>query len=219
MMFLNLFAPFDSSMDELLVYSDKIGLFEAFGYAERERLINIRDEGARALSLGGLIALKEILDKRSLSPSLIIRESGGKPRFISADAGEFSISHSGDLSVALYGRKSKIGVDIEKISLKRDLRGIAKRFFSCSESQYLEEKEYEAESFYKIWTAKEAIAKFEGEALADILRGLDITSECKKYKLAHFHLIYGGEAYVLCVCGEDSIEMIKNFNNIEILNL
>ena len=28
---------FDSSMDELLVYSDKIGLFEAFGYAERER--------------------------------------------------------------------------------------------------------------------------------------------------------------------------------------
>ncbi len=219
MMFLNLFTPLESSMDELLVYSDKIGLFEAFGYAEMQRLMNIRDEGARELSLGGLIALKEILDKRCLSPSLIIRESGRKPRFMRSDAGGFSISHSGDLSVALYGGKSSVGVDIEKISLKRDLRGIAKRFFSCAERQYLEDREYEAESFYKIWTAKEAIAKFEGEALADILRGLDVTAACEKYKLAHFRVIYGGEAYVLCVCGEDSIEMIKNFNNIEILNL
>ncbi len=219
MMFLNIFTRLESSIDELLVYSDKIGLFEAFGYAERQRIMNIKDGDARALSLGGLIALKEILDKRLVSASLIIRESGGKPRFERSAAGGFSISHSGNLSVALYGCGDKIGVDIEKISLNRDLRGIAKRFFSCDEREYLEEREYQSEAFYKIWTAKEAIAKSEGEALADILRGLDVMAACEKYKLTHFRVRCGGEAYLLCVCGEDSIEMIKNFNDIEILKL
>ena len=181
--------------------------------------MNIKDNRARALSLGGLIALKETLYKLDVQPSALLRGSGRKPEFCATETGSFSISHSGELSVTLYSKDGDVGVDVEKISVNRDIRGISERFFSCDERKYLEEREYSVEDFYKIWTAKEAILKFSGGALSDILKGLNVLSVCEKYKLEYFLLNYKGESYVICVCGKDSTEIISDIGNIEALSL
>ena len=219
MMFLNFCAPFEERADELFEYSEKIGAFEIFGASEKQRLLNIRDERARALSLGGIIALKETLDKLDLCGSAILRKNGGKPEFQSAETGSFSISHSGEVAVSLYSKDCDVGVDVEKMNSSRDVRGIADRFFSCDEIKYLEERDYSIEAFYKIWTAKESIAKLKGEALSDILKGLNVLKVSEEYKLAHFRLCYNEETYVICACGEELTEIISEIGNIEVLNL
>ena len=220
MIHLNFFAPLEKSIDDLLELSERISLFESFGYAEKQRLMTIRDNQARALSFGGLIALKETIDKLSHQGNFVIkRDDGGKPKFIYSESGSFSISHSGALSVCLYRKDGDVGVDIEKVRTDRDVRGISKRFFSCAETEYLEKHGYDIEAFYKIWTAKEAIAKFEGRALVGILKGFDTVSSCEKYKLVHYRIRYGGEDYVMCVCGGESIEIINNIGSIETIDL
>lgn len=218
MTLLNIFSPFKENSDKLFCSSDENHLFDVFGYDEKQRIMHIGDLHSRALSLGGLIALKEITDKIPLYDSLeIVREASGKPKFLNSEAGYFSISHSGGLSVALYSKDAPVGVDIEKIRANRDIKGIANRFFSSGEREYLEKNGYETDAFYKIWTAKEAISKLEGGRLVDILKDIDIFKAFEKYKLTHFRLTYRNEIYIICVCGDDSIEIIKNNNDVKFI--
>lgn len=86
----------------------------------------------------------------------------GKP-FANGTNAHFSVSHSGDLVICAVSEK-EIGTDIEK---KREIRlDAAKRFATESEIDYIGNS---TDSFFEIWTLKEAYFKCIGTGLgADI---------------------------------------------------
>jgi 4'-phosphopantetheinyl transferase len=80
-----------------------------------------------------------------------------------------SISHSGLWMACLISTGGKsAGIDMEDLSLKRNFLNLARHFFSYEEYEYV--KELGVLAFYKLWTAKEAIAKLRGKGLSEVLR-------------------------------------------------
>ncbi len=103
---------------------------------------------------------------RTFAPQLteaelsIGRSRAGKPFFTSPAAADiqFSISHSGGLWACILG-KSPCGIDLqENRSCRQD--AIAARYFSENEADYV--RKTGLSGFYRIWTRREAFAKFTG---------------------------------------------------------
>lgn len=106
-----------------------------------------------------------------VSPVEIIFEYGplGKPHLIAAQNPrgiQFSLSHAGNRSVLLVGTSLHLGVDVENLDRKKQLRwqSIAERFFHPEEAALLlaTESALASELFIKLWTIKEALIKAEG---------------------------------------------------------
>jgi 4'-phosphopantetheinyl transferase len=102
----------------------------------------------------------------------------GKPYLASGQGPEFSVSHSH--SRALYGiaRGREIGVDLERIGKPSlDHERIAGRFFSPAEAAYLMSlpPETRVETFFRIWTLKEAYVKALGEGLRIPLASFEVS--------------------------------------------
>ena len=181
---------------------------EWFGVAESRRIFSIKNERRRAESIAGLVALKNALG--DISSTSILRDSNGRPRFADKTGIDFSISHSGILSVAALTKSpsGRVGVDIEKVEVdekKEDThRRIAGRYFSDEEKLAFYASSTSVE-FYRIWTAKEARAKLTGVGLAALLSSsqpLNI-SQNEEYHFMHFLLTYNDEEYVLTVCTDE----------------
>ena len=89
----------------------------------------------------------------------------GKPRIAPTDGHEnlwgFNVSHSGEIAVVALCRDSEVGVDIEAIRENLDWKGIAKRFFSEDEQNYIFSLEAieRLGAFYRCWTRKESFIK------------------------------------------------------------
>ncbi|MGE5612115.1 MAG: 4'-phosphopantetheinyl transferase family protein [Bacillota bacterium] len=103
----------------------------------------------------------------------------GKPALCepqSATRFHFSISHSGDLFTCAVTSGGEIGIDIEQVRSDIDFDAIARRFFSLKEAALLnrlhaQEKE---DTFFALWTCKEAIAKALGTGLSLELGDCDV---------------------------------------------
>lgn len=162
---------------ERLMSEDFYDLVNAlpFGESEKSRLAAIGNSKHKWESLGGLVALARLLDKREGEPShfstVITRASSGKPYFDSPTAPYFGISHSDGVAAAAIVdcRYGEIGFDIELINTNYDFERVADRYFTEEEKKEFEASGKSAESFYAIWTAKEAFAKMDGRGLAAVV--------------------------------------------------
>ncbi|MGN1144795.1 MAG: 4'-phosphopantetheinyl transferase family protein [Anaerovoracaceae bacterium] len=88
------------------------------------------------------------------------RSTAGKPFFTSPAAAdiEFSISHSGGLWACILGKRP-CGIDLqENRACRQD--AIASRYFSDAEADYVTKTGLSG--FYRVWTRREAFAKFTG---------------------------------------------------------
>lgn len=100
----------------------------------------------------------------------------GKPSLKPMDAAEpalhFNLSHSSDLALLAITRVGPVGVDLEAINPKRDILGIAQRFFHPTEWQTLRDAptDHQHELFFDLWSCKEAIVKTRGNG---IVSGID----------------------------------------------
>ncbi len=82
---------------------------------------------------------------------------------------QISNSHSGAWIACLISEAEyPAGIDLEDLSIKRSYLKLAEHYFSVSEIEYV--KRHGPEAFYKLWTAKEAIAKLQGKGLAEALK-------------------------------------------------
>lgn len=81
---------------------------------------------------------------------------------------QFNLSHSEDMTVCAIHAHSPLGIDIEKIQVKKNHGALAKRFFTEKEYQALMQSDIKTHNaeFYFIWTAKEAIIKAAGLGIA-----------------------------------------------------
>lgn len=172
-------------------------IISVFGENEGERLKTINNQRARLASLGGLVALSSLVGDKG---GIICRNECGKPYFKDSSLGHFSISHSGILSVAAYGG-CEIGIDLERIDTSRDLKRIADRFFTERELDIFRKEGDTAESFFEIWTKKEAYVKYLGGAFASIF-----SKDIRDVILKSIRFEYDDGEYILTLCALDETE-------------
>jgi len=109
-------------------------------------------------------------------------DSKGKP-YVSdpEDKGalQFSISHSAGLAVFAFRRGGSVGVDVERISGFPDMRDVAVSNFTSNEIQEIDDasEEDRVETFFKLWTRKEAVLKANGMGLLLPLGSVDVSAQ------------------------------------------
>ena len=141
---------------------------------EQGRAARLRFENIRERWIAGRGLLRQILGYYvGCDPSEVCFEYGpnGKPVFPGSDhALHFNFSHSGNLALCAISDEQAVGVDIEKICFIAEAAPIALRCFSREEQiEYdcatLEEKQ---RMFYRIWTRKEAVLKWNGRGIGNM---------------------------------------------------
>ncbi len=81
----------------------------------------------------------------------------------------FNISHSGEWVLIAFA-DSELGVDIEEIKSSFSFQAIIEDQFSETESNFLHNSSDPLDSFYTLWTRKEALLKAWGTGLKEDLR-------------------------------------------------
>lgn len=104
------------------------------------------------------------------SPTLIQISYGekGKPRLKSAENNlQFNLSHAGELALLAVSTEYPIGIDLEFLGMRKNLRRIARKMFDHKAFRQLESLDDEAlkQAFFLHWTALEASAKAEGRGI------------------------------------------------------
>ena len=144
------------------------------GETKRSEWLQMREERARE-SLSGILLLQHGMEQAGISPigKRIAYGEKGKP-YLQDTSLTFSISHANGLAVCAVERSenggaSGLGVDVETLDARSEesMQRIAERWFT--EREKLSFSEFpDAIQFFKIWTGKEALAKWTGEGLARV---------------------------------------------------
>ncbi len=89
----------------------------------------------------------------------------------------FNISHSHGMGLWAFGLGQPIGVDVEWVHRKADVKKLGKRFFSQREWADLCTLSNDAllAGFFQCWTQKEAFVKALGDGLSFSLKAFDVT--------------------------------------------
>lgn len=146
------------------------------------------------------------------------KEDFGKPYFPEYPCLTFNISHSGFAAVCAFGvNVGEIGIDLEYIERKvftSKFERIALRLFSESEIEEIRGSADGAAEFYRIWTAHEALAKYTGRGISEILekgRGASKKAEKSDGKIYSSVVKIGGLEYAMSLAvGEKVAESAKN---------
>lgn len=120
----------------------------------------------------------------------IYKNAYGKPMY-SDDKVHFSFSHTKELLSVVFGN-CNVGVDIEKIDLKRVNEGL--------KSRVLTEKEnvVSKDDLFKFWTKKEAIFKLDGNNALFVPKNI----ESCNYSTKSFKINFANDAYYCSVAAE-----------------
>jgi 4'-phosphopantetheinyl transferase len=98
----------------------------------------------------------------------------GKPFLSGQPSTTFSLSHSGDITVAAVAIDHEVGVDVEDLAKMRNIQALATKTLSDAERGYFESSGADAECFLRLWTRKEAVLKASGLGITRRLSTVDI---------------------------------------------
>lgn len=173
---------------------------EAYFSEIRER----KNQDGNKESLSALLVLAALLERADIpSFDLILdRHESGKPYFSNSPI-EFSLSHSHGYAAAAISDSSRVGIDVETAQISAEkAEKLAQRFFSEAEI-----KEFQAapQSFLKIWTKKEALAKMLGTPLSDLIAIEKKTPNTKRENTFFYEL--SADGHPMTVCLEKSCEI------------
>ena len=139
--------------------------FEYTGESKRKEEHNI------AYSL-----LDDLLKENGINEYEIVKNENGKP-FLKDNSLFFSISHTNGFC-AVCINDTPVGIDCEKIdeNFQTQVEKLSRRYFCKNEIELIEKNNFDVLSFFKIWTAKEAIIKKFGYN-ASYIEKIDTTKE------------------------------------------
>lgn len=102
----------------------------------------------------------------------VVRSPKGKPLITGVTNSEIhvSVSHCLDTFACIISNFN-CGIDIQN-SRNINYLKVAERFYDASEIEYV--KKNGKEGFYKLWTRKEAYAKYMGTGIIEVLRGTNV---------------------------------------------
>ena len=90
--------------------------------------------------------------------------------------------------------------NLKKNPKKTDIGKIAGRFFSIGEQKLVDEGG--TDTFYRLWTMKEAYAKFTGRGIGEVLAGTDVT-QLQNVLFTEYRLD-NGMYCAICMPGEET---------------
>lgn len=143
---------------------------------ERERAQRLHSTLDRRRFVAARAVLREILAGYLAVPPHALRFAygpGGKPE-LAEPAGtglQFNLSHCDSLALYAVSRGEPVGVDLERIRPLPEMTLITTRYFRPAESALLHRLDpgHRLETFFQLWTQKEAVAKARGIGLAEAL--------------------------------------------------
>ena len=129
-----------------------------------EKLIHPADVERSILCRGILRTV--LADYLAVIPKLISfeRNENGKP-FLRHSEMEFNLSHSNDRMLIAVTAGRSVGVDIEFHRENVKMTAIAKRWFSPKEQSFFQDANKPKETFFDIWSKKEAYVKAKGQGI------------------------------------------------------
>lgn len=94
---------------------------------------------------------------------------------------QFNVAHSQKWAAFAINTDAEIGVDVESLNRPLDWQGIASRFFTGPETEWIRGKGDEPldlilSRFFRCWTRKEAVLKTLGQGLNFSLLGVDVVT-------------------------------------------
>lgn len=159
--------------------------------------------GKRDLWKSGREMVKKLLFLFGIEDSVEICESQyGKPYINKYDNIEFNISDTDSyVAVAINDENISVGIDIESLERKYNPQ-IVKKIFTENEKKAMENSLNATQTFYEIWTLKEAYLKAIGTGVTGEIRLIDTTESVfrkncmtriiKKYNLVcSVYMVYG----------------------------
>lgn len=123
--------------------------------------------------------LRQILAKKinTTPKSLVFKKNvNGKP-FLADRKVEFNISHSRDRLLIAISPTKAVGIDIEFKRKNINMEAIAKRYFSKSEYSFLKSSQNLQDSFFDLWSRKEAYVKALGSGVFKDFAKLEVPLE------------------------------------------
>lgn len=187
-----------------------------FAEERKERIRKLKNPSAARLSAGAGLLLYFALEKNGLADKLEEIQTGrhGKP-FLSESGFFFSLSHSGSLALCAFG-DAALGADIQQI--KEPIPQKTSKIFSSQEKEYLLSKEGRGrvEAFYKIWTRKESLMKWDGRGLRLPMQGFSVVQNDMPVSVMAFEgktvffRDYKLPGYVISICVEQGVSEREN---------
>jgi 4'-phosphopantetheinyl transferase len=99
-----------------------------------------------------------------------------------AAALSFSVSHSGRHGLIAYSRDGRLGVDVEQIIPRRQLKSLIEAVMGPDEQRELDQLEAPARlhQFFRLWTCKEALVKALGTGFSTDVSGFQIPPNIRR---------------------------------------
>ena len=146
--------------DEIIVYAFDLDAlpdqYQSLSKDEQEHADNMPITKVKQRFINARGMLRRLLQ----TDTPLQKNKHGKP-YLDNCSLRFNVSHSHQFAVIALAQKTDIGVDIEQVRKMNDLPAIAKRVFSEQELKLSQDKD----SFFRLWTRKEATIKCTGEGL------------------------------------------------------
>jgi 4'-phosphopantetheinyl transferase len=146
---------------------------------ERERVALFRLDDDRVRFAVTRATVRMLLADAGLGPPeclTIVAGPYGKPELSHPSALRFNVAHSGDVALVAVAEMREVGVDVEAIRMRSDLRAVARRFFTAAEAGTLAvlDDDVLAAAFHRCWVRKEACIKATGLGLRLPLDGFEV---------------------------------------------
>lgn len=149
--------------------NDFWALLSADEQERAQRYYREKDKQRFIVSRGALrILLGKYLD---IAPGQIIFEIGEnkKPHVKGGTGLHYNVSHSGD-RVLIAVSYAEVGIDVEKPDFNLHYNDIMQISYSEAEIKYVDQSANPVQSFYTLWTRKEAILKATAKGIDDGLK-------------------------------------------------
>lgn len=172
---------------------DKIQYEKLLDDSEIERMNNFKfdkDKKTYAITRSTLrVLLSRYIDIEPTDVTFYCNDYG-KPFLGNANKDiQFNVSHSGNYGLIAITEKSPVGVDIEKINPDFASIEIAKKYYSQTENELLnnENSKDKIKVFFNIWSRKEAYIKCFGEGLSIPLNEFSISTDSNNPTILNYH--------------------------------
>lgn len=156
----------------------------------QKKCSRLSNEIDRKLCIGAYMLLCSLTGEENFE---FLYTETGKP-YIKDNPFYFSLSHSGNYAAAAVS-DFPVGIDIETVGEIKD--SVIKRVCSDEERAYINKTS--RDSFYKIWTYKEAYLKMTGDGIGAGLKTIDYTKRDENVISVTEH------GYAMCVITESKI--------------
>lgn len=161
--------------------SDKVDKYiDILSDEEKNKAFSFRFSDVRGRYIISHAALRLLLSEylgKSFAEISFYTNKKGKPYIKSNHGIYFNLSHSHKISVVAISKEQEIGIDIEYLLRKINLKDIARRFFTIKENEKLDAlpENLKKEAFFRCWTRKEAYLKAKGFGISVSLKSVEVS--------------------------------------------